>query len=47
LRDAPGLLAGDAYAACAAGDDAAVRRAVAGDPAWVNRPGGALSRSSR
>jgi len=43
LRDAPGLLDGDAYAACAAGDEAAVRRAVTADPAWVDRPGGALN----
>lgn len=43
LHDTPGLLAGDTYAACAAGDEAALRRAVTADPAWVNRPGGALN----
>ncbi|HUB45302.1 MAG TPA: hypothetical protein VMB73_09990 [Acetobacteraceae bacterium] len=43
LHDMPGLLAGDVYAACAAGDEAALHRAVSADPAWVDRPGGALN----
>jgi ankyrin repeat protein len=42
LREAPELLAGDGYAACAAGDEEALRRVVLADPTWVNRPGGAL-----
>ena len=43
LRENPGLVSGDVYAACAAGDEAALRRAVAADPSWINRPGGALN----
>jgi ankyrin repeat protein len=39
-RERPELFAGDAYGACAAGDLAAVARAIADDPEWVNRPGG-------
>ena len=42
LREVPDLLASNPYAACAAGDEAAVRRAIAADPRWVDRPGGAL-----
>lgn len=42
LRDAPDLLADDVYAACATGDEAALRRAISADPAWVNRAGGPL-----
>ena len=43
LRDAPDLFAGDAYAACAAGDDATLLRTTAADPAWVNRAGGTFN----
>jgi ankyrin repeat protein len=36
------LAADDPCLACAIGDEDAVRRAAANDPAWVNRPGGPL-----
>jgi hypothetical protein len=36
------LFTGDAYVACAAGDLAAIARAMAVDPEWINRPGGPL-----
>jgi ankyrin repeat protein len=42
LAEYPHLARSDEYVACAVGDDAAVRRAIAGDRAWVNRPGGLL-----
>lgn len=38
LRDHPDLLDGELALACAAGDIAVVRAAVAADPAWVNTP---------
>jgi hypothetical protein len=37
------LFTGDAYVACAAGDLAAIARAMAVDPEWINRPGGPLN----
>jgi hypothetical protein len=43
LREAPELLIGDGYAACAAGDEEALRRATLADPTWVNRAGGPLN----
>ena len=42
LAENPDLAAGDPYAACAIGDEAALKAATATDPAWVNRPGGPL-----
>jgi hypothetical protein len=42
LAENPDLAAGDPYAACAIGDEAALKAATATDPAWVNRPGGQL-----
>lgn len=39
----PALAAGDANVACAAGDLDALGRAIAGDPGWVDRPGGPLA----
>jgi ankyrin repeat protein len=42
LAENPDLAAGDPYAACAIGDEAALRAATQADPVWVNRPGGAL-----
>jgi len=42
LEESPGLLGGDPYLACAIGDESAVRRATAQDPAWIHRPGGPL-----
>lgn len=43
LADDPELHAGDAYLACAIGDEATLRRAIAADPQWVHRPGGPLN----
>jgi ankyrin repeat protein len=42
LEDDPALARGDAYLACAAGEEAVLRQAVQDDAAWVNRPGGPL-----
>lgn len=42
LAEQPDVFASDPWLACAAGDEAAVRRALSDDAAWVNRPGGAL-----
>lgn len=42
LAETPGLAAGDPWLACAIGDVAALRRAIAADAGWVNRPGGPL-----
>ncbi|MBR0898139.1 hypothetical protein JQ616_24540 [Bradyrhizobium tropiciagri] len=42
LTEDPGLVADDPYHACAVGDEEAIRRTAANDPAWVNRPGGLL-----
>jgi ankyrin repeat protein len=42
LRERPDLLGGDPYLACAAGDEVALRRKLDADPAWANRPGGAM-----
>ncbi|MFB9268803.1 hypothetical protein ACFFWD_37790 [Bradyrhizobium erythrophlei] len=42
LAENPDLAADDPYLACAIGDVGKLRRAVADDPAWVNRQGGAL-----
>jgi hypothetical protein len=42
LAENPDLAAGDAYVACAVGDEKALRAATAADPTWVNRPGGPL-----
>jgi hypothetical protein len=43
LPQRPELFTGDVYLACAIGDLAAVGRAIAVDPEWINRPGGPLS----
>ena len=42
LEGRPDLLGDDPYLACAAGDEAALRRKLDADPAWANRPGGAM-----
>ena len=42
LGENPDLVAGDPYAACAIGDESALRAATTADPGWVNRPGGPL-----
>ncbi len=42
LADNPALVGDDPLLACAVGDEATVRRAIASDPGWVNRPGGPL-----
>ncbi|HUI94423.1 MAG TPA: ankyrin repeat domain-containing protein [Xanthobacteraceae bacterium] len=42
LGESPGLAAGDAYLACAIGDEDALRAATAADRSWLNRPGGPL-----
>jgi ankyrin repeat protein len=42
LAESPDLVAGDPHAACAVGDEAALKAATATDPGWVNRPGGPL-----
>ena len=42
LAENPDLAAGDPYLGCAIGDESALRLAAKTDPAWVNRPGGAL-----
>ncbi|WP_338640327.1 hypothetical protein [Burkholderia pyrrocinia] len=43
LRDQPGLVSEDMTIACAAGDLDAVKAALAADPGWVARAGGALN----
>jgi len=43
LAETPGLTDGDPYLACAVGDETALARETARDPAWVNRPGGPLA----
>ncbi|ANB18833.1 ankyrin repeat domain-containing protein [Dokdonella koreensis] len=43
LAEQPDLADGDASLACAVGDEAAVRAAIAADPGWVHRPGGPLN----
>lgn len=43
LQMAPDLPGGDPYLACAIGDGAVLRAAIARDPRWVNRPGGPLA----
>jgi ankyrin repeat protein len=40
VREEPGLFAGDAWLACATGEEAGVAAAIAADPARVNRKGG-------
>ncbi len=42
LERRPDLRGDDPWLACAVGDLASVRAAIAGDPAWPNRPGGPL-----
>ncbi|MBV8579166.1 MAG: hypothetical protein JOZ86_00855 [Candidatus Eremiobacteraeota bacterium] len=42
LDEHPDLLGDDPYLACAVGDEDALRRATAADPAWLNRAGGPL-----
>ncbi|MBE9606136.1 ankyrin repeat domain-containing protein [Acetobacteraceae bacterium H6797] len=42
LRERPGLASGDVWLACAVGDEAALRRAIAADPGVVAKVGGAL-----
>jgi ankyrin repeat protein len=43
LEEQPGLADGDAYLACAVGDEGRLRLAAEADPGWVNRPGGPLA----
>jgi ankyrin repeat protein len=43
LQENPELLRDDPYLACAVGDEATLRQAIARDPGWVNRPGGPLN----
>ena len=43
LAETPGLASDDLYAACAAGDETTLTRALATDPAAVNREGGLLN----
>ena len=43
LKERPDLLQSDPYLACAVGNAEALRSEIEGDPAWVNRAGGALS----
>lgn len=43
LREEPDLFAGDAWLACAIGDEAALGKALASDPALVNTRGGAFA----
>ncbi len=43
LKDDAGLLGTDPYLACAAGDLDVLKRTLAADPTWVNRPGGPLN----
>lgn len=42
IEDHPDLVRGDAYLACAVGDEAALREASRRDAGWINRPGGPL-----
>ncbi len=42
-RDQPELFAGNVHVACAAGDLAAITRALAVDPEWINRSDGPLN----
>ncbi|MDM0027525.1 ankyrin repeat domain-containing protein [Variovorax saccharolyticus] len=42
LQERPGLLGDDPHLACAAGDEALLRRTIAREPGWVHRPGGPL-----
>jgi ankyrin repeat protein len=42
LAEQPALADGDALVACAIGDAARLRQAMAQDPQWLHRPGGAL-----
>ncbi|RAR53365.1 hypothetical protein C7401_12881 [Paraburkholderia unamae] len=42
LLEHPDMLDADPYVACTAGHWKAMSRAITADPAWVNRPGGAL-----
>jgi ankyrin repeat protein len=42
LAEYPHLAQHDAYVACALGDEARIREAIAADASWVNRPGGPL-----
>ncbi|TPJ29625.1 hypothetical protein [Mesorhizobium sp. B2-7-2] len=43
VEEHPGLTRGDAYLACAVGDEAVLREAMKRDAGWVNRPGGPLN----
>jgi ankyrin repeat protein len=43
LAERPDLPDGDAYLACAIGDESALRQAIKADPGWVDRPGGPLN----
>ena len=42
LREEPDLFAGDAWLACAIGNESVVASALSRDPDWANRPGGHL-----
>jgi ankyrin repeat protein len=43
IAERPDLPDGDAYLACAIGDESALRHAIKADPGWVDRPGGPLN----
>lgn len=43
LAESPGLLGADPHLACAVGDVALLRQAIARDPSWVQRAGGPLA----
>ncbi|HEX4003768.1 MAG TPA: ankyrin repeat domain-containing protein [Candidatus Acidoferrales bacterium] len=43
LGERPDLLGDDPYLACAAGDEASLRRKLDADATWANRPGGAMA----
>jgi hypothetical protein len=42
LAENPTLVAGSPYLACAVGDEPVLWQTTAGDPGWLNRPGGPL-----
>lgn len=43
VEDHPDLIRGDAYLACAVGDEAVLRETTQRDGRWLNRPGGPLN----
>ncbi|TPL05208.1 MULTISPECIES: ankyrin repeat domain-containing protein [unclassified Mesorhizobium] len=42
VEEHPGFIQGDAYLACAVGEEAVLREATKQDAGWLNRPGGPL-----